>query len=143
VGAYGVIVDAGKVLLVHYCEHAAARWTLPGGGLERGETPEAAAVREIHEETGYHATLERLLGLDSLHVPASQRLGGATRDLHFLRVIYLARVNGGVLTPERNGTTDDARWVPWHEIARLPKVSLVDAGLRLWSQHRLRESSLS
>lgn len=133
VGAYGVIVDAGKVLLVHYCENGAALWTLPGGGLEPGEDPETAAVREILEETGYRATLEGLLGLDSLHVAATERSDGATRDLHSLRVIYLARVEGGVLTVEQNGTTDDARWVPWNEVDRLPRVSLVDAGLRLWS----------
>lgn len=28
------------------------RWSVPGGGINRGETPENAAIREVHEETG-------------------------------------------------------------------------------------------
>ncbi|MGE0198703.1 MAG: NUDIX hydrolase [Simkaniaceae bacterium] len=34
-------------------------WVLPGGGIEAGESPEEAAVREIEEETGYQVTLMR------------------------------------------------------------------------------------
>jgi ADP-ribose pyrophosphatase YjhB (NUDIX family) len=38
-------------------------WGQPGGGIEPGETPWDAAVREIHEETGIVARVERLAGL--------------------------------------------------------------------------------
>lgn len=34
-------------------------WVLPGGGIDPGESPEQAAVREMHEETGYHTQIKR------------------------------------------------------------------------------------
>lgn len=51
----------GQVLLIRRgTPPRAGEWSLPGGRLEKGETPEAAALRELREETGVEA---RLLGL--------------------------------------------------------------------------------
>jgi 8-oxo-dGTP pyrophosphatase MutT (NUDIX family) len=48
--AGGLVVRDGEILLISTRE--GKRWQLPKGHLERGETPEEAAVRETREETG-------------------------------------------------------------------------------------------
>jgi 8-oxo-dGTP pyrophosphatase MutT (NUDIX family) len=66
-------VDATHVVLVGQYRHllGAFSWELPGGGALPGETPEAAAQRELREEGGYRA--ERLALLTSFH-PSSAYL---------------------------------------------------------------------
>ena len=52
--AGGLVVREGKVLLVRVCNlKQEIVWCLPKGHLEKGETPEQAAVREVREETGW------------------------------------------------------------------------------------------
>jgi 8-oxo-dGTP diphosphatase len=53
--AAAVIVRDGRVLMVHERSRRSGGgewWTLPGGGVEPGETPEEAVRREVFEETG-------------------------------------------------------------------------------------------
>jgi 8-oxo-dGTP diphosphatase len=53
--AGGVIVRDGRIAVVHRPHRE--DWSLPKGKLEKGESFEEAAVREIREETGYEVTL--------------------------------------------------------------------------------------
>jgi ADP-ribose pyrophosphatase YjhB (NUDIX family) len=129
VAAYGVIVRDNQILLAHWNEGGRSGWTLPGGGIDPGEDPADAAIREIREETGYTATLDRLLGVDSFVIPAERRLAG-TEPLHALRIVYAATITGGELANERDGSTDEARWFPLDAIPE-DRVSLVDIGLTL------------
>jgi 8-oxo-dGTP diphosphatase len=151
VGAYAVIVRDGHVLLTHWVVQESQRqvagglqsgWTLPGGGLEAGEDPEAAAVREVLEETGYVVELTRLLGTNSLHFRAEDRLPSQPRrPFHSLRLVYEGRIVAGDIRVETDGSTDDVRWVPLDEVAALSRVSLVDVGLRLWRRRSGRTES--
>lgn len=53
--ACACVFHAGKVLVVAV---RGGRWTLPGGGIEPGESAAGAAVREAWEECGAHAVAE-------------------------------------------------------------------------------------
>lgn len=132
VGAYGVVIEEGRILLAHTCDLGPPVWVLPGGGLELGEDGPAAAVREIFEETGYRVVLEGLLAADSEHVAADRRLDGRPLPLHSLRLVYRARIVGGTLTKEVGGTTDDVRWFALREVAGLEREGLVDAAIHSW-----------
>jgi len=66
--------EQGELLLVQRSvEPRRGMWTLPGGFVESGETTEAAALRELEEETGLIGKGTTLLGVSSR---ASQRTGG-------------------------------------------------------------------
>jgi 8-oxo-dGTP diphosphatase len=55
-----------------------------------------------------------------------------------VRVVYGARVVGGELTHEVDGTTDEARWIPLADVPSLARVPLVDAALAMWRQGQSR-----
>jgi len=129
IGAYGVIIVDGSILLTHWQDGGA--WTLPGGGVELGEEPTEAAIREIREETGLVATLDRLLGIHTVVIPGEQRHNGSGIPLHAMRVIYRASVVPGDLVVELDGSSDDARWVPLAELGEIPVVDLVALALEL------------
>jgi len=63
VAAYAVILRDNCVLLSRLAPYLAPteRWTLPGGGIDFGEHPRDAVVREVYEETGLHVRVGALL----------------------------------------------------------------------------------
>jgi 8-oxo-dGTP pyrophosphatase MutT (NUDIX family) len=60
-GVAALIVHEGKVLLFNHVFWTAARWGLPGGGVEEGEDPADAVVREVREECGLDIEIVRRL----------------------------------------------------------------------------------
>jgi 8-oxo-dGTP diphosphatase len=109
VAAYAVAGDdQGRLLLCHIAPSVGVGdvWTLPGGGLDFGEAPEVAVLRELTEETGYVGEVEGLVGVGD-HM--FHKVDGADR-LHAIRILYRVRIVGGELRDEPDGSTDTCRW---------------------------------
>ncbi|MEW6709968.1 MAG: NUDIX domain-containing protein [Candidatus Riflebacteria bacterium] len=128
ISAYALILDAGKVLLCRLSKEIPeweGSWTLPGGGLEFGESPEAAVVREVEEETGLIVRPEGVAGIDNLFIERDYE------DFHGIRIIYRTRVIGGELRHEASGTTDRCEWHPIKHLNDLKLVELVSNGIKM------------
>lgn len=118
IGAYAVCRRGDEVLVVRASSQTLVEgsWFLPGGGIEFGEPPEVAVLRELTEETGLTGRTARLHSVTStLH----ERVEGSA--VFTIRVIYDVELDDvdAVLTHERGGTSDEARWVPVAEVEAL------------------------
>ncbi|WP_405796898.1 NUDIX hydrolase [Streptomyces sp. NBC_01506] len=128
--AYAVAIVDGRVLLArHVLPTGESNWTLPGGGVEHGEDPFDAVIREVGEETGCDAVVERLLGVDSRVISASTARAGVEHQN--VGVFYRVRITGGELRPEPSGEIAESVWTAIPDVPRLHRSSLVDVGLEL------------
>lgn len=131
VAAYAVVERRGKLLLTHWRRGHLHGWTLPGGGIDPGEDPRDAVVREVLEETGLEARVGKLIGIDSRVMVREEAPEGTDPELHTIRIIYRATVKDGPLQNEVDGSSDEARWVSLRDLKGLRTLSLVQAGLRM------------
>lgn len=130
--AYAVCVHNDEVLLVAVAapdDHSKV-WTLPGGGVERFEDPLDTVVREVEEETGATSRVVQLLGVDSRVIPKDEAIRGVPH--HNIGIFYEAAMRDSELRPEPSGDTATPTWVPFAQIASLPRSGLVDVGMSLF-----------
>ncbi len=123
VGAYGLCDDddGGRVLLVQLAggRHRGL-WTLPGGGIDFGERPVDAVVREVREETGLDVRVADLLDVDTERVVVERN--GQLIERNPLRILYRVHALGGSLgVLETGGTTAAAAW---HERSTVDETAL-------------------
>jgi len=109
--AVGTIItdDAGHVVLVKRAiEPGYGKWVFPGGFIDRGETVEAAALREAREESGLEIRLDRLLNIYSYPGVA------------VIIIAFAATIVGGCLACDDEGLEAQLfapEDIPWEELA--------------------------
>jgi 8-oxo-dGTP pyrophosphatase MutT (NUDIX family) len=122
VAAYAVVLSDRGLLATEYSDRTAVsgRWGMPGGGLDDGEEPTDAVLREVHEETAQTVQVGELVRVQTSHW-IGQSPHRTVQDFHAVRLIYRAHcpapTDAEVL--DTGGTTESARWVPIPDWQRL------------------------
>lgn len=139
VAAYAVILRGTDILLSRLAPRVTADelWTLPGGGIEHGEDPRTAVLREIQEETGLQAQVSETSHVYSAHMPGVRRQGRVV-DAQAIRIVYDGWVLPDAPEPrvvEVDGSTVEAAWVPVAHV-RSGVVPVVPMVLEALNDHR-------
>lgn len=95
-------------------------WGVPGGKIDRGESAEAALVREFQEETG-------LAIRDVQFVAVFEAIDSSEfhKPTHMVLLNYICRCDGGAVT--LNEEAQEARWLTRAEALALPLNSFTRA----------------
>ncbi|MGP9528792.1 MULTISPECIES: NUDIX hydrolase [Micrococcaceae] len=134
--AYCLVENEGKILLTlwdmrHRDPKFTPRWSLPGGGIDLGEPIIEGAKREVYEETGYAVGELELLDVTTGVIPGAKRYSGEGYPMQTVAVVYKAKLTGGELRHEVNGSTSQAAWFTREEIQKLNCIERVESILRL------------
>lgn len=127
--AYALCVVNDALLLVRVAPGYldAGVWTLPGGGVDYGEDPAHAVLRELAEESGLSGELAGLAFVNSVTGKNEAKVGPDT--YHGVRIVYNVKIIGGELRDEVEESTDKAAWIPLSEIRERPITELIEVAL--------------
>jgi mutator protein MutT len=131
IALYGVLVEEGRVLLTTTRVPSGTITNFPGGGLELGESPLEAIVREFQEETGLRVKIGELLFCSQSfqqnpEYPAEQ----------LMHIFYrVTRIGGEVTT---KGNDDDVAEVSWVPLKDLSSKRILDVDLEFTNHPSFR-----
>lgn len=137
VGARGVVLREGKVLLVAYDDpHVGFHYNIPGGGVEQGESAREAVQRELWEEARASVTVGELLLVGEFE---PFRVGRGAKTVHSLNLFFACALNPGS-EPTMPDTPDSYQialeWAPISQLPRMPILPRVsEAVAATWANH--------
>ncbi|MFZ1411189.1 MAG: NUDIX domain-containing protein [Micropruina sp.] len=121
--AYGIVLSDRGILGTEFSARTAVPglWGLPGGGIDPGENPSQAVIREVVEETGQEIDISHLLDVQSDHW-IGRAPNGVLEDFHAVRIIYAATSPqpDDPAVYDVGGTTASAAWIRLGEWTRTP-----------------------
>jgi len=120
--AYGIVIHEGKVLLSP--QFGENRYDLPGGGMDLGETPEVAVIREVKEETGLDVANPKLVdGVSRFFTFAHTN---NAEHVQSLMLYYACDLVGGALSIEGFDEYEKeyARMAVWFPAADLDSIEI-------------------
>lgn len=124
--------SCGRVLILRRAEDSTdgGRWCLPGGKIDYGDTAEHAAVRELAEETGLHATSLRFLFYQDSLPPAPG-------SMHCINLYFECAPEGEL---HLNDESTDAAWIGPDDFPRFNLMFRNDEALhRYWMESQSKE----
>lgn len=131
-GVYALAMYRDNVILIRKSRGPyTGRWDLPGGGVEFGESPLDALVREVQEETGLSFADPVLLDVASLRV-SYVAADGVEEDLHQIGILYRVTVESvdGLRMDSHGQDSLGSRLVPLGEAAELELTPFARAAIR-------------
>jgi 8-oxo-dGTP diphosphatase len=129
VGVGGVLIDAGRVLLVRRgSAPLQGQWSIPGGLLNVGETLTEGVARELAEETGLEVGVVELIEVFERIFPAPPGEDGSPADparpqFHFVVLDYLCELRGGTLAAASDAA--ELAWAGEDELAQYDLTAAV------------------
>lgn len=119
IGAYGVIIQDGKIALIKKARGGyKGLYDLPGGGIEHDEEPKEALYRELMEEVSVVVVKEQLLDVVSKTFKW-QVEDNLIEDLHHIGILYLVETDDNKLKETGDGI--DSLGGVWIDIKDIDK----------------------
>lgn len=107
----------GRILLQRRADDG--RWNLPAGGIDPGESPDQAVVREVREETGLEVRATRVAGVFGGPGAFHHRYGNGD-EVEFTAIVFECEIVGGAL----QGDGDETAELGWFPLAERPPLSI-------------------
>lgn len=135
IAAYALVETDRGLLLTELSDRTwrPGEWTLPGGGVDPGESPLEAVHREVWEETDQRLTDVEFLGVRTSHW-IGRAPGGRIEDFHAVRLYYRAHcpAPSDPIVHDVGGSTASAAWVTRTTLEATPLASSVVPALAQW-----------
>jgi len=112
--------DSGKVLLFKHT-YRKYEWGIPGGGLEYGEQPIHAIVREFYEESNIKIEVKKLLKVAS------------AKEFPHLSIVYLCEIISGEFKPSH-----EISEMKYFDVSDLPQMLYAEKDLIQWAAKEIQ-----